>query len=295
LIRQISEGTGSGVSPGTDSAAEVYGAFCFYDMEAKSEAFTEWEVTFVELLGRWVGSELERERRERDLEASKERLEQFAYAASQDLQEPLRMVSSHLSLLERRYGDELDEDTEEFIEYAVDGAERMRGMIDGLLEYARVETRGDPFEPVDLGAVLEDVLADLRLRIESSDPEVTAGSLPTVEGDRSQLRQVRQNLLENAVTYSGDEPPRVHVDAHRAGGELVVSVADEDIGIDPDDAGTVFEVFQRLHSRADNEVTGLGLALCQRIVERHGGEIWVESARGEGATFSFTLPASDGG
>ncbi|ELZ18964.1 multi-sensor signal transduction histidine kinase [Haloterrigena salina JCM 13891] len=236
----------------------------------------------------------EHRERERELEASNERLEQFAYAASHDLQEPLRMVSSYLQLIERRYGDAFDEDGEEFLAYAIDGAERMRGMIDGLLEYSRVETRGDPFEPVDLDRLLENVLEDLSLQLEETDAEVETESLPRVRGDASQLRQVFQNLLANALEYSGDEPPRVHVEAtRRERGRWEISVTDEGIGIDPADQDRVFDVFQRLHSREEYDGTGIGLALCERIVERHDGEIWVESEPGEGSTFSVTLPAAD--
>ncbi|WP_225335123.1 sensor histidine kinase [Halomicrobium urmianum] len=235
-----------------------------------------------------------------ELEASNERLEQFAYAASHDLQEPLRMVSSYLQLIERRYADELDEDGREFIDYAVDGADRMREMIEGLLEYSRVESRGDPFEAVDLDDVLAEVRDDLQMKITESGAEITAGPLPTVRADRGQMRQVFQNLLDNAIEYSGDERPRVHVAAERCNGPDApdtdddwwrISVADEGVGIDADDAGRVFEVFQRLHSQADHEGTGIGLALCRRIVERHGGAIRVESDPGEGSTFRFTLPA----
>ncbi|ADB61780.1 multi-sensor signal transduction histidine kinase [Haloterrigena turkmenica DSM 5511] len=236
----------------------------------------------------------EHRERERALEESNERLEQFAYAASHDLQEPLRMVSSYLQLLERRYADEFDEDGEEFLDYAVDGAERMREMIDGLLAYSRVETRGDPFEPVDLDCLLEDVLDDLSLQLEETDAEVETEPLPRVRGDASQLRQVFQNLLANALEYSGPEPPRVHLEAaQREGAMWEVSVVDEGIGIDPEDQDRVFDVFQRLHSREEYDGTGIGLALCERIVERHDGEIWVESEPGEGSTFSVTLPAAD--
>ncbi|WP_137288583.1 ATP-binding protein [Natronorubrum halophilum] len=233
-----------------------------------------------------------RRKRERKLEASNERLEQFAYAASHDLQEPLRMVSSYLQLIERRYADALDSDGEEFLEFAIDGADRMREMIEGLLEYSRVETQGEPFEPVDLDRVLEDVLETLRLQVEETDAEVTTDELPRVEGDAGQLRQVLQNLLSNAITYSGDDPPRIHVGAERRGNRWSVSVRDEGIGIDPEDQERVFEVFQRLHSRTEYRGTGIGLALCRRVVERHGGEIWVDAEPGKGATFSFTLPAA---
>ncbi|RKD98350.1 ATP-binding protein [Halopiger aswanensis] len=233
----------------------------------------------------------ERKAYEQQLEASNERLEQFAYAASHDLQEPLRMVTSYLQLLERRYADDLDDDAEEFIDFAVDGAERMREMIDGLLEYSRVETQGDPLEPVDLNDLLADVREDLRVRIEESDADIEAEDLPRVDGDASQLRQVFQNLLTNAIQYSGDDPPRVRVSAERAGDRWEVSVRDEGVGIDPDDQDRIFEVFQRLHSREDHPGTGIGLSLCRRIVERHGGEIRVDSEPDEGTTFSFTLPA----
>ncbi|WP_222918000.1 ATP-binding protein [Natrinema sp. SYSU A 869] len=226
-----------------------------------------------------------------EFEASNERLEQFAYAASHDLQEPLRMVTSYLTLVESRYGDDLDADGREFIEYAVDGADRMREMIDGLLAYSRVGTQGDAFEPVDLEAVFTAVRQDLEVQLAESDATVETAALPHVEGDRNQLRQLFQNLLSNAIEYSGDDPPRITVTAERNGTDWTVSVADEGIGIDPTDADRIFEVFQRLHSRDEYAGTGIGLALCKRIVERHGGEIWVESEPGEGSTFSMTLPA----
>jgi PAS domain S-box-containing protein len=239
-------------------------------------------VTFVDIT--------ERREYQRKLEASNERLEQFAYAASHDLQEPLRMVSSYLSLIERRYSDKLDDDGREFIEYAVDGADRMQEMIDALLAYSRVETEGEPFEQVDLEAVFEDVCQDFQLRITESDATVTTDSLPTVYGDEDQLRQVLGNLLSNAIEYSGDSPPTVEVSARRADGEWVVAVSDDGIGIDPEHADDIFEVFQRLHSHDEHAGTGVGLALTQRIVERHGGDVWVESEPGEGATFYFTIP-----
>ncbi|RDI70091.1 PAS domain S-box protein [Halopelagius longus] len=235
----------------------------------------------------------ERKEYQRKLEESNERLEQFAYASSHDLQEPLRMVSSYLRLIENRYGDELDEEGREFLEFAVDGADRMRDMIRSLLKYSRVETRGEPLEPVDLNDVLDEVRNDLERAITESDAVVTAETLPTVKGDDSQLRQVFQNLLENAIEYSGDEPPRVHVAAERSGERWEISVTDEGIGIDSEDEDRVFEVFQRLHTREEYDGTGIGLALCERIVERHGGEISLDSAPGEGSTFSFTLPSTN--
>jgi two-component sensor histidine kinase len=233
----------------------------------------------------------ERSQRERELEASNEQLEQFAYAASHDLQEPLRMVSSYLQLIDRRYGDALDEDGREFLAFAVDGAERMRLMIDGLLAYSRVERQGYPFEPVDLESVVTDVRKNLELRIEETRTEVSVAELPRVEGDEAQLRRLFQNLLQNAIAYSDDSPSTVYVSAERAGPKWVIAVRDEGVGIDPADQDRIFELFQRLHSYHEKPGTGLGLAICQRIVERHGGEIWVESEPGTGSTFSFTLPA----
>ena len=234
----------------------------------------------------------DRKEYERKLERSNERLEQFAHAVSHDLQEPLRMVSSYLRLLDERYGDTFDEEGREFLAFAVDGADRMRDMVEGLLEYSRVETRGDPFEPVDLAAVVDDVRDDLHVAIEESGADITVGTLPTVEGDADQLRQVFQNLVENAIEYSGDDPPQIHLDAERDGEAWVVSVQDDGLGLDPEHADRIFEMFERHHTEEESG-TGIGLALCERIVDRHGGEIWVESAPGKGATFSLTLPATE--
>ncbi|WP_224268278.1 sensor histidine kinase [Haloprofundus salinisoli] len=241
-------------------------------------------------IGRDVTDRVEREQR---LEESNERLEQFAYAASHDLQEPLRMISSYLRLIEDRADEELTEETEEFLEFAVDGADRMRNMINGLLAYSRVENQGEPLEPVDLNEVVGDVRDDLNVRITESDADVDIEELPRVAGDERQLHQVFQNLLSNALEYSGDGPPRVHISADRDSSMWEVSVRDEGIGIEPDEQDRIFAVFQRLHSQNDHQGSGIGLALCERIVERHGGEIWVESEPSEGTTFSFTLPAED--
>ena len=227
------------------------------------------------------------------LQASNERLEQFAYAASHDLQEPLRMVSSYLQLVETRYGDEFDEEAREFIAYAVDGAERMRSMIESLLDYSRVDRQGQPLKPADANRVLEDVLVDLEPRIEETAATVTTDELPMVMADPDQLALVFRNLLSNALTYSGDAPPSVSVTAERTDGTWRFVVADEGIGIDPDHHERIFNSFQRLHTHDENPGSGIGLALCERIIERHGGEIWVESEPGDGATFYFTLPPAD--
>lgn len=203
------------------------------------------------------------------------------------------MVSSYVGLIDRRYGDQLDEEGREFLEFAIDGADRMREMIDGLLAYSRVDSRGSPMEPLELDAVLEAVYRDLQMKIEESEADVSTTSLPRVEGDADQLRQLFQNLLDNAISYSGDEPPVVHVSAEREDDEVLVSVRDEGVGFDPADADRVFEVFQSLHTPAEGGGTGIGLALCKRIVERHGGDLQVETTPGEGATFRFTLPAAE--
>lgn len=200
------------------------------------------------------------------------------------------MISSFLRLLEDRYQHELDEDAGEFIAFAVDGADRMRSMIDGLLEYSRVDTQGAPFESVDLDGVLDEVLSDLQLRIEETDAVVTREPLPAVMGDTRQLQQVIQNLLTNAIEYCGDDRPRIHVTANYEGSEWVIAVRDGGIGIDSGDTQRIFDIFQRLHTVDEHEGSGIGLALCKRIIERHHGTIWVESEPGRGTTFYFTLP-----
>ncbi|GAB3021509.1 PAS domain S-box protein [Natronobiforma cellulositropha] len=234
----------------------------------------------------------EREENVRKLEASNERLEQFAYAASHDLQEPLRMVSSYLTLIDHRYGDRFDDDGREFLAFAVDGADRMREMIDGLLTYSRIETHGDPFDTVDLHEVFDDALEDLQVNVAERDATVTADVLPTVTGDARQLRQLFQNLLHNGIKYVENGSPRIHVSAEESGHVWELSVSDNGIGIDATDAERVFDVFHRLHSTEAYPGAGIGLALCQRIVERHGGEIWVDSTPGDGSTFRFTLPTA---
>ncbi|MBS3753515.1 MAG: PAS domain S-box protein [Anaerolineales bacterium] len=235
-------------------------------------------------------AELKLEETMRELERSNEELQRFAYVASHDLQEPLRMVTSYLQLLVRRYGDRLDGDAQEFIDYAVDGASRMKQLINDLLTYSRVDTRGVSLQPVDVEQVLDDVLENLQFRVEETEAGIIRHPLPIVPGDKSQLEQLFQNLIDNALKFRGNEAPRVEVGAEKGDGEWVFSVKDNGIGMDSRFKDRVFIIFQRLHTRDEYEGTGIGLAVSKRIVERHGGEIWYESEPGEGTTFYFTIP-----
>jgi len=235
----------------------------------------------------------ERKLTEAELARSNADLEQFAYLASHDLQEPLRMVASYMQLLERRYKGKLDENADEFIGYAVDGSKRMQKMINDLLAYSRVGTHGREFERTDSDSAFEYALANLETAIEKSEGMVTHDALPTVMADPTQLVQVFQNLVGNAIKFSGEAPPRVHVSAKREGEEWIFSVSDSGIGFDEKYSERAFVVFKRLHGTG-YAGTGIGLAICKRIVERHGGRIWVSSQPGKGSTFYFTLPATGG-
>ena len=225
-----------------------------------------------------------------ELARSNADLQQFAYVASHDLKEPLRMVASYTQLLARRYKGKLDSDADEFIGYAVDGANRMQRLINDLLAYSRVTAQGQVFEEVDCNVVLEEVLSNLRVAVEESRAVVTHAPLPTVMADGRQLGQLFQNLIGNAVKFRGEEPPQIHLSAERRPNEWLFSVRDNGVGVDPQYAERIFVIFQRLHNREEYPGTGIGLAICKKIVERHGGRIWVVSQTGQGATFHFTLP-----
>jgi len=225
-----------------------------------------------------------------ELSRSNAELQQFAYVASHDLQEPLRAVASFTKLLSERYQDRLGSDANDFIGFAVDGARRAQHLITDLLEYSRVGTRGTPFAGTDCEEVLRNALADLAIAVEDTSAEVTHDPLPLVDADETQLGQVFRNLIGNALKFHGAEAPRVHVSAERVGGEWRFSVRDNGIGIERQYAKTIFDVFQRLHTAAEYPGTGIGLAIAKKIVDRHGGRIWVESEPGKGATFYFTIP-----
>jgi PAS domain S-box-containing protein len=227
------------------------------------------------------------------LERSNGELQHFAYVVSHDLQEPLRTMTSYVQLLARRYRGKLDQGADEFIGFAVDAASRMQGLINDLLEYSRVQTRGKAPVPTDTEALFAIVLANLHAAIDESGAVVTHDPLPSVVADESQLTRVFQNLVGNALKYHPkDRKPVVHVSARRGTAEWIFSVRDNGIGIDPKNFGRLFIMFSRLHTREEFPGTGAGLAICKRIVTRHGGRIWVESEPGEGSTFAFSLPYS---
>ena len=251
--------------------------------------------------GIWVSWELGRERNElvearqkleesvAELGRSNADLQQFAYVASHDLQEPLRMVSSYTQLIARRYQGKLDADADEFIAFAVDGANRMQRLIQDLLAYSRVNTTGRQFEPTAMETALNSALGNLVNAAKESQAVITHDPLPAVMGDERQLAQLFQNLLSNAIKFSGAQPPRIHISAKQTDGQWLFSVRDHGIGMDPQYGDRIFVIFQRLHTRAEYPGTGIGLAICKKIVERHGGRIWVESELGKGATFYFTM------
>ncbi|MCF7918551.1 MAG: PAS domain S-box protein [Candidatus Cloacimonetes bacterium] len=225
-----------------------------------------------------------------ELQRSNKELEQFAYVASHDLQEPLRMISSYTQLLERRYGDRLDQDAKDFIGYAVDGAVRMQRLINDLLSYSRVTTRGKPFEEIDSHIILGLAIANLQQAISEAGAIVTNDDLPVIMADESQLVRVFQNIIDNAIKFHGNETPRIHVSAKEDDNEWVFSISDNGLGIDKQFHDRIFVIFQRLHGRDEYPGTGIGLAICKRIIQRQEGKIWFESEVGKGTTFYFTIP-----
>jgi light-regulated signal transduction histidine kinase (bacteriophytochrome) len=235
----------------------------------------------------------ERRLAQEELARSNTELEQFAYIASHDLQEPLRMVSSFTQLLGKRYQGKLDSDADEFISFAADGASRMQRLLNDLLAYSRVGTHGKPLVPTDCNSILTQTLANLGPLIKESGAVITHDPLPKVQGDEVQLIQLFQNLLANAIKFRSQEAPRIRVSAEQKDSEWRFAVRDNGIGIAPEHQQRIFLIFQRLHQRADYPGTGIGLALCKKIVERHKGRIWVESKLGQGSTFYFTLKGGE--
>ncbi|MCZ6789783.1 MAG: ATP-binding protein [Chloroflexi bacterium] len=223
------------------------------------------------------------------LARSNAELNQFAYVASHDLQAPLRSVVSFLQLLESRYKDKLDSDGERFITRAVDAGGRMRTLIHDLLSYARLQTQARPFEPCDLSALLDRVLGNLQITLEETGAVVTHDSLPSVTGDDTQLEQLFQNLIGNAIKFRDGQAPRIHIGVAPSDRDWLFSIRDNGIGMEPKYAERIFLIFQRLHGRAEYPGTGIGLAIAKNVVERHGGTIWVESELGEGSTFYFRI------
>jgi signal transduction histidine kinase/ABC-type amino acid transport substrate-binding protein len=234
-------------------------------------------------------AEQEREKLLEELTRSNTELEQFAYIASHDLQEPLRMISSYVELIDRRYRGKLDSDADEFIEYIVGGTTHMKTLLNDLLTYSRVGRRTEPFSIVDLGSAFDSAVMNLKAVIDENHAAITRDGLPTVMADRMQMVQVLQNLIANGVKFRGNEPPRVHVSADHGEREWTIRVRDNGIGIDPRYYDKLFIIFKRLHSREEYPGTGIGLATCKKIIERHGGRIWIESEPGKGSTFCFTI------
>jgi chemotaxis family two-component system sensor kinase Cph1 len=231
---------------------------------------------------------------EEKLHQSNAELQQFAYVASHDLQEPLRMVTNYMGLLQRRYEEKLDADANEFIGFAVDGAKRMQQLIQDLLEYSRVGTRGKEFIPSDMSLLLDEALLNLQARIEETGAEISFSQLPTLAVDGGQTVRLFQNLIGNAIKYrDSDKSPKIRIEAKALAGvgNWLFQISDNGIGIANEDYERIFNIFQRLHGREEYEGTGIGLAICKKIVERHGGRIWVESTPRAGSTFFFTLPA----
>jgi light-regulated signal transduction histidine kinase (bacteriophytochrome) len=229
------------------------------------------------------------------LARSNAELEQFAYVASHDLQEPLRMVSSYVELLQQRYGDRLDADAHKYIGYAVEGATRMQALIAALLEYSRVARKAYQPKPVPVERAVERALFNLRMSIQEAGAAITRDPLPTVMADADQLAQLYQNLIGNALKFRRPGvPPEIHLGAASDGSHCALAVRDNGIGIEPRYTERIFAIFQRLHTRTEYPGTGIGLSICKTIVERNGGRIWVESERGTGSTFRFTLPRASG-
>lgn len=260
----------------------------YYEVTAYQPKYGQFAVMFMDVTNR-KRAEDALALQSAELARSNKDLEQFAYVASHDLQEPLRMVASYLELIEQRYKNQLDERADKYITFAVDGANRMKILIDDLLAYSRLSTRGREFKPLDFSLALAQAQQNLAIAIRESGARITASALPTLPADDTQIVQLFQNLLGNAIKFCRADPPEICIFAEPRNHEWLFSVRDNGIGIDPQFNDRIFVIFQRLHSKAKYPGTGIGLAVCKKIVERHGGRIWYESQLGAGATFSFTI------
>ena len=229
------------------------------------------------------------EKRTKELARSNAELEHFAYIAAHDLREPLRMITSFLQLLEKRYKDQLDQDANEFIDYAVDGAKRLNDMINDLLKYSKVTSTEPICLPVNLEKVLEDALINLIIPTEENNAVITYDSLPKVHGDEKLLILLLQNLIGNGIKYNDKKTPKIHISSIKKDNQYIISVKDNGIGIKPEHLERIFTIFQRLHGKEEYDGTGIGLSIAQKIVHQHHGEIWVESEPGKGSTFYFTI------
>ena len=225
-----------------------------------------------------------------ELAKSNADLKQFAYAASHDLREPLRMITTFLQLLELRYKDQLDKDANEFISFAVDGAKRLDAMILDLLEYSRVAQYEIKITDVNLEEIINRSIANISVLIEENEAQITYDSLPTIQSDKNLMIRLFQNLIENSIKYNKKIYPKIHISAKKEPNQYIINIEDNGIGIDPQHLEQIFTIFKRLHTHEEYEGTGIGLALAQRIVHQHGGEIWAESEPGKGSTFHFTIP-----
>lgn len=268
------------------------GFVIYQEMKRRAAAETAVRAINRELEERVAARTAELAERAKDLERSNTELQQFAYVASHDLQEPLRTISSFTQLLAKRYREKLDDKAHEFIDFAVDGCKRMQAQINDLLSFSRVGTQGKPLLPVACDSALDRVLKTLKIAIQESKAVITRDPLPVVLADEPQLCQVFQNLIGNAMKFRGAEVPRIHISAVADPGGWKISVRDNGIGIAPEHRDRLFVIFQRLHTKAEYPGTGIGLAICKKIAERHGGRIWFEPAPGGGTTFLFTIHAA---
>jgi hypothetical protein len=259
--------------------------------------FTEEDLSFMKTVADLVVTAIERKRAQAALQLTAEEvkrsnrdLEQFAYIASHDLHEPLRAVDGYVKLLQRRFPQNVDPKALEYINGAVEGAGRMERLINDLLAFSRVGTHGGAFSPANLDAILDEALHNLQAGIKSAQVKVTRDALPMLTVDATQMMQLFQNLIGNAIKFRSGRPPEIHVGARKEPGRWVFSVRDNGIGIEPQYFERIFQIFQRLHTRKYYPGTGIGLAICKKMVERHHGDIWVESQPGQGSTFFFSLP-----